>query len=121
MDVPYDLGDDHRLVDTLCPDMKVTLERPDPDIATAVTGAADLSRVGRGLLLHLVERAKARDAAAEGTGRGNTITAPHGQGGHRRMAHPARRLCSAWALLTGQDLDATTLVRVLGAWLGQPA
>ncbi|MEU3854016.1 hypothetical protein [Streptomyces sp. NPDC029554] len=67
------------------------------------------------------ERAEARDAAAAGTGRGNTVTAPHGQGGHRCMAHPARRLCSAWALLTGQDLDATTLVRVLGAWLGQPA
>ncbi|MDW6064385.1 hypothetical protein SAZ11_48640 [Streptomyces sp. FXJ1.4098] len=27
MDVRYDLGDDHRLVGTLCPDMKLTLER----------------------------------------------------------------------------------------------
>ncbi|MEU2896251.1 hypothetical protein ACWC4E_12600 [Streptomyces sp. NPDC001273] len=31
MDVRYDPGDDHRLVGALCPDMKVTLERPDPD------------------------------------------------------------------------------------------
>ncbi|MET7398900.1 hypothetical protein ABZS66_36005 [Dactylosporangium sp. NPDC005572] len=29
--------------------------------------------------------------------------------------------CVAWALPTGQDLDATTLVRVLGSWFGQPA
>jgi hypothetical protein len=37
MDVRYDLDDDHRLVGTLCPDMKLTLERPDPDVGTAVT------------------------------------------------------------------------------------
>ena len=30
MDVRCDLGDDHRLVGTLCPDMKVTLEWPAP-------------------------------------------------------------------------------------------
>ncbi|MGX1915686.1 FAD-dependent monooxygenase [Streptomyces phaeochromogenes] len=47
MDVRYDLGDDHRLVGTLCPDMKLTLERPDPDVVTAVTGSADLLREGR--------------------------------------------------------------------------
>ncbi|WP_371674687.1 hypothetical protein [Streptomyces sp. NBC_00289] len=29
--------------------------------------------------------------------------------------------CVAWALPTGQDLDATTLVRALGTWFGQPA
>ncbi|MEU5877294.1 hypothetical protein [Spirillospora sp. NPDC047279] len=29
--------------------------------------------------------------------------------------------CVAWALPAGQDLDATTLVRALGAWFGQPA
>ena len=27
----------------------------------------------------------------------------------------------AWALPTGQDLDATALVRALGTWFGQPA
>jgi hypothetical protein len=36
-----DLGDDHRLVGTLCPDMKMTLERPGPDVVTAVTRSAD--------------------------------------------------------------------------------
>ncbi|MFE2217049.1 hypothetical protein ACFW93_34640 [Streptomyces canus] len=30
MDVRYDLGDDHRLVGTLCPDMKLTLDGPTP-------------------------------------------------------------------------------------------
>jgi hypothetical protein len=30
-------------------------------------------------------------------------------------------LCVAWALPTGQDLDATTLVGALGTWFGQPA
>jgi hypothetical protein len=49
MDVRYDLGDDHRLVGTLCPDMKLTLERPDPDVVTAVTRSADLLREGREL------------------------------------------------------------------------
>jgi hypothetical protein len=29
--------------------------------------------------------------------------------------------CVAWALPTGQDLDATALVRALGTWFGQPA
>ncbi|MEV0222282.1 hypothetical protein [Streptomyces sp. NPDC050704] len=30
LDVRYDLGDDHRLVGTLCPDMEWTLERREP-------------------------------------------------------------------------------------------
>ncbi|MHC3454896.1 aromatic-ring hydroxylase C-terminal domain-containing protein [Streptomyces prasinus] len=93
MDARYDLGDDHRLVGTLCPDMKLTLERPDPDVVTAVTRSADLLREGRGPLLDLVDRAEARDAAAAWTGRVNTVTGPHGPGGRRRVAHPARRLC----------------------------
>jgi hypothetical protein len=50
----YDLGDDHRLVGTLCPDMKLPLERPDPDVVTAVTRLADLLREGRELLLDLM-------------------------------------------------------------------
>ncbi|WP_323185198.1 hypothetical protein [Streptomyces sp. NBC_00140] len=29
--------------------------------------------------------------------------------------------CVAWVVPTGQDLDATTLVRALGTWFGQPA
>jgi hypothetical protein len=44
LDVRYDLGDDHRLVGTLCPDVKLTLERPGPDVVTAVTRSADLLR-----------------------------------------------------------------------------
>ncbi len=67
MDVRYDLGDDHRLVGTLCPDMNLTLERPDPDVVTAVTRSADLLRDGRGLLPDLVDRAEVRDAAAAWT------------------------------------------------------
>ncbi|MGW7130674.1 aromatic-ring hydroxylase C-terminal domain-containing protein [Streptomyces bobili] len=69
----YDLGDDHRVVGTLCPDMKLTLERPDPEVVTAVTRSADLPREQRELLLDLVDRAKARDAAASWTGRVNTV------------------------------------------------
>ncbi|MFJ4834445.1 hypothetical protein ACIP79_31730 [Streptomyces sp. NPDC088747] len=65
MDVRYDLdlGYDHRLVGTLCPDMKLTLERPDPDVVTAVTRSADLLREGRRFLLDLVDRAGVRDSA----------------------------------------------------------
>ncbi|MER6691609.1 hypothetical protein [Streptomyces minutiscleroticus] len=75
MNARYDLGDDHRLVGTLCPDMKLTLERPDPDVVTAVNRSADLLREGRGPLLDLVDRAEARGAAAAWTGRVNTVTA----------------------------------------------
>ncbi|MFE6097723.1 hypothetical protein ACFQ7M_38000 [Streptomyces massasporeus] len=57
MDVRYDLGDDHRIVGTLCPDVKLTLERPDLDVVTAVPRSADLLREGRGPLLDLVDRA----------------------------------------------------------------
>ncbi|MFD5625743.1 hypothetical protein [Streptomyces sp. NPDC127072] len=67
MDVRYDLGYGHRLVGTLCPDMKLTLERPDPDVVTAVTRSADLLREGRRLLLDLVDRARVRDAAVAWT------------------------------------------------------
>ncbi|MFC9125491.1 FAD-dependent monooxygenase [Streptomyces sp. NPDC057099] len=56
MDGRYDLGDDHRLVGTLCPDMKLTLQRPDPDVVTAVTRSADRLREGRGLLLGRADR-----------------------------------------------------------------
>ncbi len=38
--------------------MKLTLERPDPDVVTAVTRSADLLRDGCGLLLDLVDRAE---------------------------------------------------------------
>jgi hypothetical protein len=48
MDARYDLGDDHRFVATLCPDMKLRLERPDPDVVTAVNRSADLLREGVG-------------------------------------------------------------------------
>lgn len=120
MDVRYDLGDDHRLVGTLCPDMKLTLERPDPVVVTAVTRSADLLREGRGLLLDLVDCAEVRDAAAAWAGRVNTVTARTD-----RVDVDALLIrpdgCVAWALPTGQDLDATTLVRALGTWFGQPA
>jgi hypothetical protein len=120
MDVRYDLGDDHRLVGTLCPDMKLTLERPDPAVVTAVTRSADLLREGRELLLDLVDRAEVRDAAAACTGRVNTVTARTD-----RVDVDALLIrpdgCVAWALPTGQDLDATTLVRALGTRFGQPA
>ena len=59
-------------------------------------------------------------AAAASTGRVNTVAA---------RTDPVdvdallirRDGCVAWALPTGQDLDATTLVRALGTWFGQPA
>jgi hypothetical protein len=102
------------------PDMKLTLERPDPDVVTAVTRSADLLREGRELLLDLVDRAEVRDAAAAWTGRVNSVTARTD-----RVDVDALLIrpdgCVAWALPTGQDLDATTLVRALGTWFGQPA
>jgi hypothetical protein len=55
--------------------MKLTLERPAPDVVTAVTRSADLLREGRELLLDLVDRAEVRDAAAAWTGRVNAVTA----------------------------------------------
>ncbi|MGW3956521.1 aromatic-ring hydroxylase C-terminal domain-containing protein [Streptomyces sp. NPDC004752] len=121
VDVRYDLGDDdHRLVGTLCPDMKLTLVRPAPDVVTAVTRSADLLREGRGLVLDLVDRAEVRDAAAAWTGRADTVTARAD-----RVDVDALLIrpdgCVARALPTGQDLDATTLVRALGTWFGQPA
>ena len=120
MDVRYDLGDDRRLVGTLCPDMKLTLERPDPDVVTAVTRSADLLREGRGLLLDLVDRAEARDAAASWTGRVNTVTPRTDRvDADALLIRPDG--CLARALPTGQDLDATTPVRAPGTWSGQPA
>jgi hypothetical protein len=117
MAVRYDLGDDHRLVGTLCPDMKLTLERPDPDV-TAVTRSADLLRDGRGLLLDLVDRAEVRDAAAAWTGRVNTVTArPDRVDVDAVLIRPGG--CVTRALPTGQDLDATALVRALGTRFGQ--
>ncbi|MEV5103729.1 hypothetical protein ACFQ7G_25015 [Streptomyces massasporeus] len=120
MDVRYDWGDDHRLVGTLCPDMKLTLERPDPDVVTAMTRSADLLREERGLLLDLVDRAEVRDAAAAWTGRVNTVIARRNW-----VDVDALRIrpdgCVARALPTGQDLDVTTLLRALGTWFGQPA
>jgi hypothetical protein len=95
--------------------MKLTLERPDPDVVTAVTRSAE----GRELLLDLVDRAEVRDAAAAWTGRVNSVTARTD-----RMDVDALLIrpdgCVTWALPTGQDLDATTLVRALGTWFGQP-
>ena len=118
-DVRYDLGDGRRLVGTLCPDMKSTLERPDPDVVTAVTRSADLLREGRGLLLGLVDRTEVRDAAAAWTGRVDTVTARTD-----RVDVDALLIrpdgCVAWALPTGRGLDAATLVRALGTWFGPP-
>jgi hypothetical protein len=92
MDVRYYLGDDHPLVGTLRPDMKLTLERPDPDVVTALTRSADLLCEGRGLLLDLVGRAKARAPRGRVDRTGRHRRRPHGPGGRRRVAHPARRL-----------------------------
>jgi hypothetical protein len=61
-----------------------------------------------------------RSRAAAWTGRVNTVTARTD-----RVDVDALLIrsdgCVAWALPTGQDLDATTLVRALGTWFGQPA
>ena len=88
--------------------------------AARSTPSTDLLREGRELLLDLVDRAEVRDAAAAWTGRVNTVTARTD-----RVDVDALLIrpdgCVAWALPTGQDLDATTLVRALGTWFGQPA
>ncbi|WP_157881392.1 hypothetical protein [Streptomyces phaeochromogenes] len=121
MDVRYDLGDGHRLVGTLCPDMKLTPERPDPDVVTAVTRSADLLREGRGLLLDLVDRAEARDAAASWTGRVNTVPPPARTGWTPTRCSSGPTAVSPGPCPPGQDLDATTPVRAPGTWSGQPA
>jgi hypothetical protein len=66
------------------------------------------------------DRAEVRDAAAAWTGRVNTVTARTDRVDvDVLLIRPDG--CVAWALPTGQDLDATTLVRALGTWFGQPA
>ncbi len=102
------------------PGHELTLERPSPDVVTAVTRSADLLREGRGLLLDLVDRAEAGDAAAAGTGRVNTVTAHTDRVDVDALLIRPDGLV-AWALPTGRDLDATTLVRALNTWFGQPA
>ncbi|MEV4231197.1 FAD-dependent monooxygenase [Streptomyces bobili] len=121
MDVRYDLGHDHRLVGTLCLDMKLTLERPGPSVVTAVIRSVDLLCEGRGLLFDLVNRAEACDAATGWTGRVNTVTARTGRVDiDALLIRPGG--CVAWALPAGQGgLDAITRVRALGTWFGQPA
>jgi hypothetical protein len=85
-----------------------------------VTRSADLLRDGRWLLLDRVDRAEVRDAAGAWTGRVNTVTARTD-----RVDVDALLIrpdgCVAWALPTGQDLDAVALVRAPGSWFGQPA
>ncbi|MFF8937564.1 hypothetical protein ACF08O_23025 [Streptomyces paradoxus] len=87
---------------------------------TAVTRSADLLREGRGLVLDLVR--------PRGGPRRRGRVDRTGQHRHRRtdrvdvdalLIRPDG--CVAWALPTGRDLDATTLVRALGTWFGQPA
>ncbi|MGX1560947.1 aromatic-ring hydroxylase C-terminal domain-containing protein [Streptomyces sp. NPDC055506] len=96
------------------------LERPDPDVVTAMTRSADLLRDGRGLLLDLVDRAEVRDAAPVWTGRVDTVTARTARVNvDALLIRPDG--CVALALPTGRDLDATTLVRACGRWFGQPA
>lgn len=96
------------------------LEKIDPDVVTATTRSADLLREGRELLLDLVDRAEVRDATAAWTGRVNTVTDRTDRVDVDAL--PIRPDgCVAWALPTGQDLDATPLVRALGTWFDQPA
>ncbi|GGW84543.1 hypothetical protein GCM10010350_81580 [Streptomyces galilaeus] len=101
--------------------MKLNLERPDPEVVTAVTRSADLLREGRELLLDLVDRAKARDAAASWTGRVNTVTPPARTGWTPTRCSSGPTAVSPAPCPPGQDLDATTLARALGTWFGQPA
>ena len=65
-------------------------------------------------------RVEVRDAAAARTARVNTVAARTD-----RVDVDALLIrpdgCVAWALSARQDLDATTLVRALGTWFGQPA
>ncbi|MEU4530494.1 hypothetical protein AB0F49_19895 [Micromonospora ureilytica] len=96
----------------------MTLERPDPDVVTAVTRSADLLREGRALLLDLVDRAEVRGAAAGWTGRVNTVTARTDRVDVDASLIIRLDGCVAWALPTGQNLDATALVRALDTWIG---
>jgi hypothetical protein len=90
------------------------------DIAVDAVSHLASPAPGCGLLLDLVDRAEVRDAAAAWTGRVNSVIARTD-----RVDVDALLIrpdgCVAWALPTGQDLDATTLVRALGTWFGQPA
>ncbi|MCL6735079.1 hypothetical protein PWE32_35045 [Streptomyces neyagawaensis] len=98
----------------------MTPARPNPDVVTAVTRSADLLRKGRGLLLDLVDRAEARDTAAAWSTRVNAVTARTGRADVDAFLIRPDGLV-AWALPTGRDLDAVTLVRALNTWFGQPA
>jgi hypothetical protein len=53
------------------------------------------------------------------SGRVNTVTARTGRVDVDALLIRPDGLV-AWALPTGQDLDATTLVRALGTWFGRP-
>ena len=94
----------------------IALTLSDRDVVTAATRSADLLRKVRALPLSLVDHA----AAPASTARVNTVTARTD-----RVDVDALLIrpdgCVAWALPTGQDPDATTLVRALGTWFGQPA
>ncbi|MEU3932413.1 hypothetical protein AB0E85_10250 [Streptomyces sp. NPDC029044] len=118
MDVRHDLGDDHRLVGALRPDVDAGAARP--DVVTAVTRSADLLREGRGLLLDLVDPAETRDAAAAWTGRVDTVTVRTDRVDvDASLVRPDG--CVARAVPIGQELAATTLVRAPGTWFGPPA
>ncbi|WP_328491409.1 hypothetical protein OHS59_00665 [Streptomyces sp. NBC_00414] len=73
-----DLGDDHRPVGTLCPDMKLTLERPDPDVVTAWTGRVNTvnARTDRVDVDALLIRPDGCVARALPTGQGLDSTTP---------------------------------------------
>ncbi|MEV7225889.1 hypothetical protein AB0M79_02540 [Polymorphospora sp. NPDC051019] len=121
MDVRNDLGDDHRLVGILCPDRKLTLERPDPDVVTEVTRSADLLREGRGLLFDLVDPrgGPRRRGRVDRTGQTPSPPVRTGWTSTALLIRPDG--CVAWALSAGQDLDVTKPVGALGIRFGHPA
>ncbi|WP_437022898.1 hypothetical protein [Streptomyces sp. enrichment culture] len=95
---------------------RIALMRP----VTAATRSADLLREGRGL------PARARRPRGRPRCRGRVDrTGRHVTARTDRVDVDALLIrpdgCVARALPTGQDLDATTLVRALGTWFGQPA
>ncbi|WP_349817371.1 hypothetical protein [Streptomyces sp. TUS-ST3] len=73
--------------------MKLTLERPDPDVVTAATWTA----------------------------RVNTVTARTDRVDVDALLNRPDSCVARASPTTGQDLDTTTLVRALSTWLRQPA
>ncbi|MGK5627220.1 FAD-dependent monooxygenase [Streptomyces sp. URMC 123] len=116
-DVRYDLGDDHPLVGTLCPTLRLSGPRPGGSPAATL---ADVTADGRGVLLDLADRAEVRAAADGWSPRVRTVTARAERDDVDAMLLRPDG-CVAWVLSKGDAFAAGPLTRALTTWFGRPA